>query len=252
MTAFAERRAPRWTGQVGGDMKQQDVTPARDHPADQPGVSRRRPAVHRPRVPQHRLPHRPRRAARGGPRAAGDRRAAGPLRGDADGRCQRLRPVHRGRPGDPGRASRASAGEYLHAMYLDNFPATASGREVSAYPKTIGSPAPVRRARRARRHPRLRQRCGSRPRPWATSTTSWTRARPSAQITVPTFMLKLVPGYDGCPAVARTGPHQITDVGRQGGLDRPRPAAAVPARAGPAGRPAGAARSSRPATSSPT
>ena len=32
------------------------------------------------------------------------------------------------------------AGEYLHAMYVDNHPAIASGREVSAYPKKLGSP----------------------------------------------------------------------------------------------------------------
>jgi acetoacetate decarboxylase len=31
-------------------------------------------------------------------------------------------------------------GEYLHAMYLDNLPALASGREVSGYPKKLGSP----------------------------------------------------------------------------------------------------------------
>jgi acetoacetate decarboxylase len=31
-------------------------------------------------------------------------------------------------------------GEYLHAMYLDSFAATASGREVGAYPKVMGSP----------------------------------------------------------------------------------------------------------------
>jgi acetoacetate decarboxylase len=29
-------------------------------------------------------------------------------------------------------------GEYLHAMYLDNLPALASGREVGAYPKKLG------------------------------------------------------------------------------------------------------------------
>ena len=32
-------------------------------------------------------------------------------------------------------------GEYLHAMYLDNAPATFAGREQSAYPKAFGSPA---------------------------------------------------------------------------------------------------------------
>ena len=31
-------------------------------------------------------------------------------------------------------------GEYLHAMYLDNAPATFAGREQSAYPKAFGSP----------------------------------------------------------------------------------------------------------------
>src|SRR5690349_18313783 len=31
-------------------------------------------------------------------------------------------------------------GEYLHAMYVDNHPAIASGREVNAYPKKLGSP----------------------------------------------------------------------------------------------------------------
>lgn len=31
-------------------------------------------------------------------------------------------------------------GEYLHAMYLDNVPATIAGRELSAYPKLHGSP----------------------------------------------------------------------------------------------------------------
>ena len=32
-------------------------------------------------------------------------------------------------------------GEYLHAMYLNNFPATAGGRELSAFPKVMGDPA---------------------------------------------------------------------------------------------------------------
>ena len=31
-------------------------------------------------------------------------------------------------------------GEYLHSMYLDNFAATAGGRELSAYPKVLGAP----------------------------------------------------------------------------------------------------------------
>lgn len=32
-------------------------------------------------------------------------------------------------------------GEYLHAMYLDNYAATVAGRELSAFPKNMGRPA---------------------------------------------------------------------------------------------------------------
>ncbi|GED01349.1 acetoacetate decarboxylase [Bacillus atrophaeus] len=31
-------------------------------------------------------------------------------------------------------------GDYVHSMYVDNFPAIASGRELSAYPKKLGNP----------------------------------------------------------------------------------------------------------------
>ncbi|MEX0378894.1 acetoacetate decarboxylase [Bacillus sp. S4] len=31
-------------------------------------------------------------------------------------------------------------GDYIHSMYVDNFPAIASGRELSAYPKKLGNP----------------------------------------------------------------------------------------------------------------
>ncbi|MFC9228700.1 acetoacetate decarboxylase [Streptomyces decoyicus] len=102
-------------------------------------------------------------------------------------------------------------GEYLHAMYLDNFAATASGREASAYPKTIGSPAlyvdhgalvgvldygtvRVATATMGYKHHELDP------------------DEAAAQITVPTFMLKLVPGYDGAPQVAQLVRTQISDV----------------------------------------
>ena len=102
-------------------------------------------------------------------------------------------------------------GEYLHAMYLDNFPATASGREVSAYPKTIGAPRlhvdngalvgtldygsiRVATATMGYKHHQL----------------DLDAAR--AQITVPTFMLKITPGYDGIPRIAELVRTEITDV----------------------------------------
>ncbi|MFC9238865.1 acetoacetate decarboxylase [Streptomyces decoyicus] len=102
-------------------------------------------------------------------------------------------------------------GEYLHAMYLDNFAATASGREASAYPKTIGSPAlyvdhgalvgvldygtvRVATATMGYKHHELDP------------------EEAAAQITVPTFMLKLVPGYDGAPQVAQLVRTEVSDV----------------------------------------
>ncbi|MFG3046696.1 acetoacetate decarboxylase [Streptomyces sp. NPDC048241] len=56
--------------------------------------------------------------------------------GDVEGygpylECGQVIPVRHG----------AEHGEYLHAMHLDNFAATAAGRELSAYPKTVGTPA---------------------------------------------------------------------------------------------------------------
>ncbi|MFF4596653.1 acetoacetate decarboxylase [Amycolatopsis sp. NPDC001319] len=102
-------------------------------------------------------------------------------------------------------------GEYLHAMYLDNFPATASGREVSAYPKTIGAPnlyvdngALVGTLD----YGTLRV---------ATATMGYKHFSldvedAEAQITVPTFMLKIIPGYDGAPRVMELVRTEITDV----------------------------------------
>ncbi|MGW0519212.1 acetoacetate decarboxylase [Crossiella sp. NPDC003009] len=102
-------------------------------------------------------------------------------------------------------------GEYLHAMHLDNFPATASGREVSAYPKTIGAPRlyvdsgvlvgtldygtlRVATATMGYKHHELDPRTAE------------------EQITVPTFMLKTIPGYDGTPRVQELVRTQITDL----------------------------------------
>ena len=87
-------------------------------------------------------------------------------------------------------------GEYLHAMYLDSFAATASGREVSAYPKVMGSPrlyADNGALVGTSDHGTLRV---------ATATMGYKhytldRREAEAQITVPTFMLKTIPGMTG-------------------------------------------------------
>ncbi|MCW2651053.1 MAG: acetoacetate decarboxylase [Mycobacterium sp.] len=102
-------------------------------------------------------------------------------------------------------------GEYLHAMYLDNFPATASGRELSAYPKTFGVPKlyvdngvlvgtldygtlRVATATMGYEHHELDKRAAE------------------TQITVPTFMLKIIAGYDGIPCVQELVRTEITDI----------------------------------------
>ncbi|MFE5142115.1 acetoacetate decarboxylase [Streptomyces fagopyri] len=102
-------------------------------------------------------------------------------------------------------------GEYLHAMYLDNFPATASGREVSAYPKVIGAP-------------RLYVDSGALVGTLdygtlrvATATMGYKHrvldeAAARDQITVPTFMLKSVPGYRRDMRVQELVRTEITDV----------------------------------------
>lgn len=86
-------------------------------------------------------------------------------------------------------------GEYLHAMYVDSHPAIASGREVSAFPKKLGAPRlhvdsdtligtldygslRIANATMGYKHQPL----------------PLEEAR--AEICVPTFMLKLMRGYD--------------------------------------------------------
>ncbi|MGP3949056.1 acetoacetate decarboxylase [Streptomyces sp. 7N604] len=102
-------------------------------------------------------------------------------------------------------------GEYLHAMYLDNFPATASGREASAYPKTVGSPALYAD------HGALVGVLDYGSLRVATATMGYKHyamdaEEAAAQIAVPTYMLKLVPGFDGAPQVAQLVRSEITDV----------------------------------------
>ncbi|GAB2956600.1 acetoacetate decarboxylase [Amycolatopsis acidiphila] len=102
-------------------------------------------------------------------------------------------------------------GEYLHAMYLDNFAATASGREVSAYPKTTGSP------RLYVDHGALVGTLDYGSLRVATATMGYQHRaldldEARAQITVPTFMLKIVPGYTGRPRVSELVRTEITDV----------------------------------------
>ena len=101
-------------------------------------------------------------------------------------------------------------GEYLHGMWLDNAPAVFAGREQSAYPKSFGTPA--LRVDNGALVGTLR--LGELP--VATATMAYKNAPldhddAAAQIGVPTWMVKLVPG-PGRPSLARLVRTQITDL----------------------------------------
>jgi acetoacetate decarboxylase len=106
-------------------------------------------------------------------------------------------------------------GEYLHAMHLDNFAATAGGRELSAYPKTIGTPAlfPDNGALVGTLD------YGTQRVATATMAYKWEPLDPEearAQITVPTYGVKIVPGR--VCELART---RITDITVKGAWTGP-------------------------------
>lgn len=92
-------------------------------------------------------------------------------------------------------------GEYLHAMYLDNLPAIAAGREASAYPKKLGSPRLYIDSDTlvgTLDYGSLRV---------ATATMGY-KHQPldfelaHQEISKPTFMLKIVPNFDGSQRVS--------------------------------------------------
>ncbi|GAA3431012.1 acetoacetate decarboxylase [Kutzneria kofuensis] len=102
-------------------------------------------------------------------------------------------------------------GEYLHAMYLDNVAATVAGREASAYPKTAGSP-------------RLFAEAGALvgtldvgTQRVATATMGYKHYpmdldEARAELTLPTYMLKIVPGYEREPRMCELVRTRITDI----------------------------------------
>ena len=105
----------------------------------------------------------------------------------------------------------AERGEYLHAMYLNNFPATAGGRELSAYPKVLGEPALF--ADNAALVGTLdygTQRVATATMGYKHHPLDLDEAR--QQITTPAYMLKIVPGYRGEQRICELVRSQITDI----------------------------------------
>ncbi|WIX79327.1 acetoacetate decarboxylase [Amycolatopsis carbonis] len=112
------------------------------------------------------------------------------------------------------------AGEFTLGMYVDSLPAIASGREVAAYPKKLGKPRlytdsdtlvgsldygsiQVALATMGYKHRTLDE------------------AEARAELTAPTFMLKIVPGYDGRPRICELARSQISDVTIKGAWTGP-------------------------------
>jgi acetoacetate decarboxylase len=103
-------------------------------------------------------------------------------------------------------------GEYLHAMYLDNAAATLSGRELSAYPKLAGSPSlSVDTGALVGTLDRGAQRVAT-----ATMAYKWQPMdleAAAAQITVPTYALKIVPNvFTGGLRASHLVRTQISDI----------------------------------------
>ena len=111
-------------------------------------------------------------------------------------------------------------GEYLHAMYLDNLPALAAGREVSAYPKKLGSPQLITDSDTlvgTLNYGSLRV---------ATATMGY-KHRPldleaaRAEICVPIFMLKIIWSYEGNPRICELLRTQISNITVKGAWTGP-------------------------------
>jgi acetoacetate decarboxylase len=111
-------------------------------------------------------------------------------------------------------------GDYLHAMYLDNFPAIAVGREVSAFPKLLGKPKLYVDSDTlvgTLDFGSLRV---------ATATMGYKhfpidKTEAFNQISRPTFMMKIMSGYTGEPRICELVRTQTTDITIKGAWQGP-------------------------------
>lgn len=111
-------------------------------------------------------------------------------------------------------------GDYLHAMYLDNLPAIAYGREVSAYPKLLGTPklyVDQDTVVGTLDYGSLRV---------ATATMGYKhfpidQMEAYQEISRPAFMLKIMRGYSGEPKICELVRTQTTDITIHGAWSGP-------------------------------
>jgi acetoacetate decarboxylase len=110
--------------------------------------------------------------------------------------------------------------EYMHAMYVDNHPAIASGREFGAFPKKLGAPKLYVDSDTlvgTLDYGTLRV---------ATATMGYKHfpldeEKARAEVAVPTFMLKVMRNYDGQPRICELVRAEITDVTVKGAWSGP-------------------------------
>jgi acetoacetate decarboxylase len=111
-------------------------------------------------------------------------------------------------------------GEYMHAMYVDNHPAIASGREFGAFPKKLGAPHLFIDSDTlvgTLDYGTLRV---------ATATMGFKHFpldedKALAEVVIPTFMLKVMRNYDGQPRICELVRTEITDVTIKGAWSGP-------------------------------
>ncbi|MGW7541556.1 acetoacetate decarboxylase [Streptomyces sp. NPDC054770] len=111
-------------------------------------------------------------------------------------------------------------GEYHLSMYVDNFPAIAAGREISAFPKKLGRP------RLHVDHDTLVGTLDYGSLPVARATMGYKHAPLAAEtardeLTRPAFMLKKLPHYDGSPRICELVRTQIGDLTVKGSWSGP-------------------------------
>jgi acetoacetate decarboxylase len=110
--------------------------------------------------------------------------------------------------------------DYLHSMYVDNLGSITSGREISAFPKKFGN---------ARLHLDVDTLVGTldyRTLRVATATMGYKHRlldeeAARAEITRPTYALKILPGYDRRPRICELVHSQITDLTVKGAWTGP-------------------------------
>ncbi|KOV60480.1 acetoacetate decarboxylase [Streptomyces sp. MMG1121] len=111
-------------------------------------------------------------------------------------------------------------GEYSLSMYVDNFPAIASGRETGAFPKKLGRP------RLFVDHDTLAGTLDYGSLPVARATMGYKHAPLAAEqareeLTRPTYMLKKLPNYDGSPRICELVRSRISDLTVKGSWTGP-------------------------------